>query len=446
MYLACLRAGFVYQPLNDAYRQQEVAYFINDAEPSAIVCDPATEASIAGLAKGRECPVLTLGAEANGSLLEASRTCTPEFETVPHSGDGLAALIYSSGTTGEPKGAMLTHANLIANIDTLVDAWGFSPNDRLLHALPIFHVHGLIVATGCALMSGARMAFLPRFDVDTVIRRLPECTVMMGVPTYYSRLLKTQDFKRESCRNMRLFISGSAPLRLETFTAFEKRSGHAILERYGMTETLMNTSNPLDGERRPGTVGPPLPGVSIRVVDASGKQTPHGSVGDLQVRGPNVFDGYWRMPDKTAQEFTSDGWFRTGDQATTDADGYVSIVGRSKDMIITGGLNVYPREVEQVIDQIDGVAESAVVGISHADFGEAVVAVVVSETDNELEEQAIITTVREHLADFKAPKRVFFVDHLPRNTLGKVEKARLREGLVEASLPQRSIIYNVIRK
>ncbi len=431
LYLACLRAGMVYQPLNDAYLQAEMAYFIGDAEPSLIVCDPASQTIIAGLAKKRDCPVLTLSTAANGSLIEASRSCAPEFETTPRNRDDPAVLLYSSGTTGEPKGAMLTHGNLIANTATLVDAWGFTPDDRLLHALPIFHAHGLFVATGCALMSGASMAFLPRFDTDTVVGQLPECTVMMGVPTYYGRLLQTPEFQHETCRNMRLFVSGSAALLPETFKAFEQRSGHAILERYGMTETLMNTSNPLDGERRPGTVGPPLPGVSVRVVDANDDGTPNGSVGNLQIRGPNVFAGYWRRPDRTAQEFTTDGWFRTGDQATIDADGYVSIVGRSKDMIITGGLNVYPREVEQVIDQIDGVAESAVVGISHPDFGEGVVAVVATEADRELEERAVIRTVREQLADFKAPKRIVFVAQLPRNTMGKVEKAQLREDLAK---------------
>jgi len=429
LYLACLRAGLVYQPLNDAYGQEEMAYFIGDAEPSLIVCDPENQAIIAALPKKRDCPVRTLGTTADGSLIEASRSYAPEFETTARDRDDLAVLLYSSGTTGNPKGAMLTHGNLIANTETLVGAWRFTPDDRLLHALPIFHAHGLFVATGCALMGGARMVFLPRFDVDAVIGQLPRCTVMMGVPTYYSRLLNTPDFQRETCRNMRLFISGSAPLRPETFKAFEQCSGYAILERYGMTETLMNTSNPLDGERRPGSVGPPLPGVSVRVVDGNDNAMPNESVGNLQVRGPNVFAGYWRMPDKTAQEFTVDRWFRTGDQATIDADGYVSIVGRSKDMIITGGLNVYPREVEQVIDQIDGVAESAVVGISHPDFGEGVVAVVAAESDHELEEQAIINSVREHLADFKVPKRVVFVDRLPHNTMGKVAKARLREDL-----------------
>jgi malonyl-CoA/methylmalonyl-CoA synthetase len=429
LYLACLRAGFVYQPLNEAYRQEEMAYFIGDAEPSLIVCDPANQAMIADLANQRDCPVLTLGTAADGSLIEASRSGAAEFETIPRDPDDVAVLLYSSGTTGKPKGAMLTHGNLIANTDTLVRAWGFTSDDRLLHALPIFHAHGLFVATGCALMSGASMVFLSRFDAETVVAQLPECTVMMGVPTYYSRLLQTPMFEHESCRNMRLFISGSAALQPETFKAFEQRSGHAILERYGMTETLMNTSNPLDGDRRPGSVGPPLPGVSVRVVDANDDASPKGSVGNLQISGPNVFAGYWRMPIKTAQEFTADGWFRTGDLAKIDADGYVSIVGRSKDMIITGGLNVYPFEVEQVIDQIAGVAESAVVGISHADFGEAVVAVVATETDRELAEQAVIRTVREHLADFKAPKRIVFVDRLPRNTMGKVEKARLREDL-----------------
>lgn len=431
LYLACLRAGLVYQPLNDAYGQEEIAYFIGNAEPSLIVCDPSNQAIIDDLPKKRDYPVRTLGTNADGSLIEASRSCAPEFETTARNHEDLAVLLYSSGTTGKPKGAMLTHGNLIANTEALIGAWRFTPADRLLHALPIFHAHGLFVAAGCALMGGARMVFLPRFDVDTVIGQLPRCTVMMGVPTYYNRLLKTPNFQRKTCRNMRLFISGSAPLRPETFKAFEQCSGLEILERYGMTETLMNTSNPLDGERRPGSVGLPLPGVSVRVADDNNNAIPNGSVGNLQVRGPNVFAGYWRMPDKTAQEFTVDRWFRTGDLAIIDTDGYVSILGRSKDMIITGGLNVYPREVEQVIDQINGITESAVVGIPHSDFGEGVVAVVVAQADHELEEQEIINLVREHLADFKAPKRVVFVDCLPRNTMGKVAKARLREDLAK---------------
>ena len=371
--------------------------------------------------------VLTLASDGSGSLSVGAATCDTDFETVARGRDDLAALLYSSGTTGRPKGIMLSHGNLGDNGKTLVDAWGFSGADRLLHALPIFHVHGLFVAISCVLFSGASMRWLEKFDAPQVMGLLPECTVMMGVPTYYTRLLAEDSFGADSCSNMRLFISGSAPLLTETFEEFRSRTGHAIIERYGMTETNMNTSNPLQGERRPGTVGPALPGVELRVVDEEGTTVLAGETGDLQVRGANVFQGYWRMPEKTREDFTADGFFNTGDKATISADGYVAIVGRAKDLIICGGLNVYPREVEQLLDDLEGVVESAVIGIPHADFGEAVAAVIVATADNALDEQAIIDFCKGEIANFKVPKRVFFVDELPRNAMGKVQKNLLRE-------------------
>jgi len=428
LYLACLRAGLVYHPLNTGYTADEISYFLGNAQPALVVCDPAAEASMRGLAQEASVPhVLTLDASGAGSLTAAAAGCEPSGVIEELDGDDLAALLYSSGTTGVPKGVMLSHANLLSNTETLVSAWGFTAGDRLLHALPIFHVHGLFVAIGCALLSGASMRWLAKFSATDVMRFLPECTVLMGVPTFYTRLLAERDFDASSCANMRLFVSGSAPLLPETFAEFEARTGHRILERYGMTETNMNASNPLDGERKPGTVGPPLPGVELRVVGDDGETLAEGEIGNLQVRGPNVFRGYWRMPGKTAEDFTADGFFNTGDKASIDADGYVSIVGRSKDMVITGGLNVYPKEVELVIDRLPGVRESAVIGTPHPDFGEAVVAVVVPAQDAAPDEAAVIAGLRDHLAGFKLPKRVVFVDELPRNTMAKVQKNVLRD-------------------
>jgi len=427
LYLACLRAGLVYHPLNTGYTPDEISYFLGNAQPALVVCDPAAEASMRELAQEASVPhVLTLDASGAGSLTAAAAGCEPSGVIEELAGDDLAALLYSSGTTGVPKGVMLSHANLLSNTETLVSAWGFTAGDRLLHALPIFHVHGLFVAIGCALLSGASMRWLAKFSATDVMRFLPECTVLMGVPTFYTRLLAERGFDASSCANMRLFVSGSAPLLPETFAEFEARTGHRILERYGMTETNMNASNPLDGERKPGTVGPPLPGVELRVVGDDGETLAEGEIGNLQVRGPNVFRGYWRMPGKTAEDFTADGFFNTGDKASIDADGYVSIVGRSKDMVITGGLNVYPKEVELVIDRLPGVRESAVIGAPHPDFGEAVVAVVVPAQDAAPDEAAVIAGLRDHLAGFKLPKRVVFVDELPRNTMAKVQKNVLR--------------------
>ncbi len=428
LYLACLRAGLVFHPLNMAYTASELEYFLNNAEPALVVCDPKHLSAIRQIADSTGCDhVLTLDGDGNGSLAGLADEAASDFGVVARQKDDMAALLYSSGTTGVPKGIMLTHSNLLRNTEALVEAWGFTDADRLLHALPIFHVHGLFVAIGCVMLSGASMRWLSGYNAGQVMRFLPECTVMMGVPTYYTRLLANDEFTRELTGNIRLFVSGSAPLLEETFVEFESRTGHRILERYGMTETNMNSSNPLDGERKPGTVGPPLPGVEIRIVDSDGNTVATDEIGDLQVRGPNVFVGYWKMPDKTAEDFSEDGFFNTGDKGRIDEDGYVSIVGREKDMVITGGLNVYPKEIELFIDDLPGVSESAVIGVPHADFGEGVVAVVVPENVADVNEHDIIDACKVRLANFKVPKRVVFVDELPRNTMAKVQKNLLRK-------------------
>lgn len=427
LYLACLRGGFIYQPLNDAYRKEELEYFVNDARPALVVCAPEQAGLFTSLNGERSFHVLTLAADGSGTLNDRSAAVSPDFATIECAADTIAALLYSSGTTGRPKGAMLTHGNLAANTRALVEAWGFSAADRLLHALPIYHAHGLFVAVGCVMLSGASMIFLPKFDARELMHHMREATVMMGVPTFYTRLLDEPGFGRETCASIRLFVSGSAPLRPETHQAFANRTGHAILERYGMTETCMNSANPLTGERRPGSVGPALPGVSIRIADDADRPVPPGMIGEVQIKGPNVFAGYWGMPEKTVEEFTTDGFFRTGDQGLLSDDGYLSIVGRNKDLIISGGLNVFPREIEQVIDALDGVAESAVIGVPHPDFGEGVVAVVVREAGRGLSGAEVIDAVAGRLANFKIPKRVFFVDELPRNAMSKVAKNVLRE-------------------
>jgi malonyl-CoA/methylmalonyl-CoA synthetase len=428
LYLACLRAGFVFHPLNMAYTASELEYFLNNAEPAVVVCDPKNEAAIRPIAATAGANhILTLDGDGIGTLTDHAAESDGDFGIVNRQESDLAALLYSSGTTGVPKGIMLTHANLLRNTEALIEAWGFSEKDRLLHALPVFHVHGLFVAIGCVMLSGASMRWLPAFDARTVIRYLPECTVLMGVPTYYTRLLANASFTSEVASNVRLFVSGSAPLLEETFVEFKSRTGQCILERYGMTETNMNTSNPLIGERKPGTVGPPLPGVEVRIVDDNGNTVSAGEVGNLQVRGPNVFVGYWKLPDKTAEDFTADGYFNTGDKGRIDEDGYVAIVGRAKDMVITGGLNVYPKEIELFIDDLPGISESAVIGVPHADFGEGVVAVVVPENASETSEKKVIDACRAELANFKVPKRVIFVDELPRNTMAKVQKNLLRD-------------------
>ena len=429
LYLAALRSGAVYVPLNPAYTAAEVAYFLGDAEPTVVVCRPESEPLFRGLcAERRVSHLLTLGSAGEGSLVERSATLPADAPLVTVEANDLAAILYTSGTTGRSKGAMLAHRNLSSNALTLCDLWGFRADDVLLHALPIFHAHGLFVALHCTLLAGAQMLFCSRFDADAVIRLLPRVTVLMGVPTFYTRLLAHPGLTRERCTGVRLFISGSAPLLAETHRRFRERTGHAILERYGMTETLMNTSNPLDGERVPGSVGPALRGVEVRVVGAEGRILGRNEVGALEVRGPNVFGGYWRMPDKTRAEFRPDGFFVTGDLGLIDERGYVHLVGRSKDLIISGGLNVYPKEVETVIDRLPGVVESAVVGVPHPDFGEAVVAVVKRESGRrEPTEQAIVSAAKSELASYKVPKRVLFADDLPRNAMGKVQKTLLQD-------------------
>ena len=426
LYLACLRRGAVYLPLNTAYTAGELDYFFGDAAPALIVCDPARRAEIRALGGAAIAQIATLDAHGQGDLVEALDEEPPHTAIASVSDDDLAALLYTSGTTGRSKGAMLTHRNLTSNALTLVEAWGFSEDDVLLHVLPLYHVHGLFVACNTVLLAGARLLFLPRFEAEQALALLPRATAMMGVPTYYTRLLAQDGLSAQSCAAIRLFVSGSAPLLEQTFRDFEARAGHRILERYGMTETGMNTSNPLYGERRPGTVGLPLPGIEVRVTDEAGRVLGPDEVGVLEVRGPNVFKGYWRMPERTAEEFRADGFFITGDLARIGVDGYISIVGRAKDLIISGGLNVYPKEIESVIDDLEGVVESAVIGVPHPDFGEAVAAVVVRAPGAALEEAAVIAAVRARLASFKVPKRVWFAPSLPRNTMGKVQKNALR--------------------
>jgi len=426
LYLGCLRAGLVFLPLNTGYQKNELAYFFGNAEPSLVVTRRTGEATARQVAP-RGAAVLTLEENGTGSALEAAHSESETFDTVTSAPGDPAAILYTSGTTGRSKGATLSHRNLASNARVLAEYWGFTGKDVLLHALPIYHVHGLFVAVHCALLAGARMIFLPRFEARQVVSLLPRATVMMGVPTFYTRLLAEPSFDAQACRTMRLFVSGSAPLLAETFAEFEQRTGHRILERYGMTETGMNTSNPLDGERIAGTVGLPLPGVTVRIVDAQGVPCRPGQIGDIQVKGDNVFGGYWRLPEKNAEEFTADGFFRTGDMGEWLADGYLRIVGRAKDLIITGGLNVYPKEIEEAIDAIPGVAESAVVGVPHPDFGEAVTAVVVRTKGSSVAEADVIGRLKTDIASFKVPKRVHFVDELPRNAMGKVQKNVLRE-------------------
>jgi malonyl-CoA/methylmalonyl-CoA synthetase len=431
LYLACLRAGAAYLPLNPAYTEAEVVYFLRDAEPSVFVCLGSASGECACEAVRGPAAVPTgfsLGVDTEGTLTALAADQPDEFEDVPCAEDDLAAILYTSGTTGRSKGAMLTHGNLASNARALVEAWRFTPADVLLHALPIFHTHGLFVATNVVLLAGASMAFLPKYDADEIFLVLPRSTVMMGVPTFYTRLLDDARLTRETAGHMRLFISGSAPLLPDTFRSFEERTGHSILERYGMTETGMNTSNPYDGDRVPGTVGLPLPGVEIRIANPETRENlGPNEIGIIEVRGPNVFHGYWRMPEKTKAEFRDDGFFITGDLGTIDERGYVHIVGRGKDLVISGGFNVYPKEVEGEIDALHGVVESAVIGALHRDYGEGVVAVVVREKGAELDESQVIDALKQRLANYKLPKRVLFVDALPRNAMGKVQKNVLRD-------------------
>jgi malonyl-CoA/methylmalonyl-CoA synthetase len=432
LYLATLRAGYIYLPLNTAYREAEMDYFIGDAEPAVIVCSPDDLDWVSRCAARHGTRhVLTLDGMENGkpggTLVEQAAPHSDVFKTVASEPDDLAAILYTSGTTGRSKGAMLTHHNLASNALVLHEAWRWHEGDVLLHALPLFHVHGLFVACHGALLNGSKMIFLPKFDARKVMDCLPRSTVLMGVPTYYVRLLAEPDFDESLCASMRLFVSGSAPLLAETFHRFRQRTGHTILERYGMSETTMLVSNPYDGERIAGTVGFPLPGVAVRIVDRDDKALPDGEIGHIQVQGPNVFKGYWHMPQKTAEEFTADCYFKTGDVGCFDERGYLHIVGRSKDLVISGGYNVYPKEIEAVLDEMEGIRESAVIGLPHADYGEAVTAVVVPQPGTQLDEAQIIARTKVKIANFKVPKRVFFTDELPRNAMGKVQKNLLRD-------------------
>jgi malonyl-CoA/methylmalonyl-CoA synthetase len=436
LYLATLRAGYVFLPLNTAYQSAEIEYFIGNAEPAVVVCSPQNFGWVSKIAftAGTQ-HVFTLGDDRTGSLLDRAAHCSDQHTVAIRHDDDLAAILYTSGTTGRSKGAMLTHGNMRSNAVMLKDYWGWQPGDVLIHALPIFHVHGLFVALHGALINGSKMIWLAKFDPKVVLQKMPGATVFMGVPTLYVRLLAEPGLNQQTTQNMRLFIAGSAPLLLETFNEWKARTGQTILERYGMSETIMLTSNPYQAdprfghqaERRGGTVGFPLPGVSLRVMGDDGKELAVGEIGGIQVKGPNVFKGYWRMPEKTAEEFTADGYFKTGDVGKVDERGYVTIVGRSKDLIISGGYNVYPAEIEGYINDLPGVAESALVGVPHPDFGEVGVAVVIAKPGAMLDAEAIVACLKAKLANFKIPKRCFVVSELPRNTMGKVQKNLLRD-------------------
>ena len=428
LYLACLRIGAVYVPLNTAYTVTEVSYFLADAAPALFVCSPESVDQLSGIAKQAGVPVtLSLGDSQDGSFADQARKLSPLIELTDRDPNDVAAMLYTSGTTGRSKGAMLTLDNLASNALTLHEYWGFRHGDVLLHALPIFHVHGLFVALHCAMLNASSVIFLPKFDATEVRKMFSGATVMMGVPTFYTRLLDCEDFGHEECRHIRLFVCGSAPLTEQTFVEFEQRTGHKILERYGMTETNMITSNPLIGERIASTVGYALPGIEVRVADETGQPLPPDMVGSVELKGPNVFTGYWQMPEKTAQEFHDDGFFITGDQGSLAEDGRLSLVGRSKDLIISGGYNIYPKEIETIIDEVPGVVESAVIGVPHRDFGESVVAVVVVNKNKPASETLILEATKSKLARFKQPRSVIMVDELPRNTMGKVQKKVLRE-------------------
>ncbi len=422
IYFACLRSGLIYLPLNTAYQAHEVEYFCQDAAPALVICDPARAETFA---RFTNCTILTLDKQGIGTARIDAVGET--FDNVACEADDTAVILYTSGTTGRPKGAMITHQNLVANAEALHKAWGWVPGDVMLHALPIFHIHGLFVGTHLAVLNASPIILLEKFDPDLVIRLFREATVYMGVPTNYVRLLANTNLDQAACANMRLFTSGSAPLLVPTFEEFKQRTGHTIVERYGMTETGMNTSNPLAGDRKPGTVGPTLPGVTLKIVDDLGNRVTTGDTGNLMVKGNNVFTGYWQMPEKTAEEFDAEGFFKTGDLASEDEDGYISIVGRSKDLVISGGLNVYPKEIESLIDDMPGVQESAVIGLPHPDFGEAVTAVIVLEQGSQITESDVVSYLRDRIANFKVTKHVFFVDELPRNTMGKVQKNVLRD-------------------
>ena len=428
LYLATLRAGYVFLPLNTAYQSAEIEYFIGNAEPAVVVCSKKNFGWVSKIAfKAGTQNVFTLSDDRTGSLLDRAAHCSDQHTVANKSTDDLAAILYTSGTTGRSKGAMLSHGNMLSNALVLKDYWGWRPGDVLIHALPIFHVHGLFVALHGALINGSKMIWCAKFDPKFVVGKMPEATVFMGVPTLYVRLLNEPGLDKNAVRNMRLFVAGSAPLLIETFNEWQTRTGHTILERYGMTETAMLTSNPYQGERRGGTVGFALPGVTLRVQDEGGQSLGIDEIGGIQVKGSNVFKGYWRMPEKTKEEFTADGFFKTGDVGKIDQRGYITIVGRSKDLIISGGYNVYPAEIEGYINDLPGVAESALVGVPHPDFGEVGVAVVTAKMGASLKPEAIIAALKSKLANFKIPKQCFVVAELPRNTMGKVQKNLLRE-------------------
>lgn len=432
LYAGCVQSGVVYLPLNTAYTANEVEYFLSDSGASLLICSPEAEGGLSSVCDKLKTPTLTLSNDGkSGTLIILVGAAADTFKTVDRSADDLAALLYTSGTTGRSKGAMLTQNNLLSNAQALHQLWQFTDNDVLLHALPVFHTHGLFVATNVCLLSSAQIIFEPSFNAERMLELLPQATCMMGVPTFYTRLLDEAQLDKTLVQKMRLFVSGSAPLLAETHVQFEKRTGHRILERYGMTETNMNTSNPYDGERRAGTVGFPLPGVEVKITDAkTGEHLPNGDIGQLEVRGPNVFKGYWNMPEKTAEELREDGFFITGDLAQIDADGYISIVGRDKDLIISGGYNIYPKEIELVLDDQPGVIESAVFGVPHHDFGETVVGVMVVD-NKDIDLSKIETAIANSLARFKHPRKLIVVDSLPRNTMGKVQKNVLREEYTE---------------
>jgi len=428
LYLACLRVGSLFLPLNTAYMPAEMDYFVGDAEPTIVVSSIHAADQLAPICANHNATLFTLGENSDGTLMDAARVAGTDCLIAERGPDDLAVILYTSGTTGRSKGAMLSHKNLLSNAESLSEAWRFTSEDRLLHALPIFHAHGLFVAINVSLNVGASMIFLPKFDINVVMDKIGSATTMMGVPTFYTRMLADERCNSKNLSHMRLFVSGSAPLLAETHREFEAKTGQRILERYGMTETTMNSSNPYDGDRRAGTVGFPLPNIELRVVDPeTGDELPKGDIGSLEVRGPNVFQGYWRMPEKTAEDFRDDGFFITGDIAKFDEDGYITIIGRSKDLVISGGYNVYPKEVETEIDDLDGVNESAVIGVPHPDFGEAVLAVVVPTSGVKLVADQITLPLQKRLAKFKCPKKVVFINALPRNTMGKVQKNELRK-------------------
>lgn len=428
LYLACLRCGIIYLPLNNTYTENELAYFFNDAQPKMIICDPKRKRAISTINKAKNISIETLDAFGKGSLTEKLNQITHKNHEI-HSAnpDETAVIIYTSGTTGKPKGAMITHQALICNAQDLVTVWNINEYDTILHVLPLFHVHGLFFALHTALLSGAKIILLPKFEPDTFFQYLSQSTLFMGVPTYYTRLLNDKRLNRKSCQAIRLFISGSAPLLPATFKDFQMRTGHTLLERYGMSETGINSSNPLNGIRKIGTVGLSLPRAKLRIVDDHNKEVISNKVGHIQIKGDNLFKGYWMNPEKTKEDFTEDGFFKTGDMGSFDTDGYLLIAGRSKDMIITGGLNVYPKEIELTIDGIDGVIESAVIGVPHPDFGEAVIAIVVADSDKIINEQVVIGIIKTQHASYKCPKKVFFINRLPKNALGKIQKNILRD-------------------